>query len=207
MTGTIEGRKIVIGNQMMMMAASIDVSTLEKVANDLRGDGATAIFVAIDGKPAGVLAIADPIKPTTAEAIRALRAEGIRVVMLTGDNKTTAQAVGRKLEIDEVEAEVLPEDKGKVVDFFQIVCTAPVVDQRDVTSSNGDREKRYVISTPIRIGDREWEIEVTLTNRDAMSYRMLLGRQAIGGGVLVDPASSFRQPRLRYKLYPPGRRR
>ena len=115
-TGTIEGRKIVIGNQMMMMAASIDVSTLEKVANDLRGDGATAIFVAIDGKPAGVLAIADPIKPTTAEAIRALRAEGIRVVMLTGDNKTTAQAVGRKLEIDEVEAEVLPEDKGKVVD-------------------------------------------------------------------------------------------
>ena len=82
-----------------------------------------------------------------------------------------------------------------------IVCTAPVVDQRDVTSSNGDREKRYVISTPIRIGDREWLIEVTLTNRDAMSYRMLLGRQAIGGGVLVDPATSFRQPRLRYKLY------
>ena len=88
-----------------------------------------------------------------------------------------------------------------------IVCTAPVVGQRDVTSSNGDRERRYVISTPIRIGEREWEIEVTLTNRDAMSYRMLLGRQAIGGGVLVDPASSFRQPRLRYKLYePPGRR-
>ena len=86
---------------------------------------------------------------------------------------------------------------------IQVVCTAPVVDQRDVTSSNGDREKRYVISTPIRIGDREWEIEVTLTNRDAMSYRMLLGRQAIGGGVLVDPASSFRQPRLRYKLYEP----
>ena len=84
---------------------------------------------------------------------------------------------------------------------IEIVCTAPVVDQRNVTSSNGDREKRYVISTPIRIGDREWQIEVTLTNRDAMSYRMLLGRQAIGDGVLVDPASSFRQPRLRYRLY------
>jgi ribosomal protein S6--L-glutamate ligase len=78
----------------------------------------------------------------------------------------------------------------------EVVCTAPVVDRRDVTSSNGEREKRYVISTPIRIGEREWPIEVTLTNRDAMSYRMLLGRQAIGDGILVDPASSFRQPRL-----------
>jgi len=86
---------------------------------------------------------------------------------------------------------------------IRVECVARVVDQRDVTSSNGDREKRYVISTPIRIGDREWEIEVTLTNRDAMSYRMLLGRQAISGGILVDPASSFRQPRLRYKLYEP----
>ena len=115
-TGVVDGRKIVIGNQMMMRAASIDVSTLERIADDLRGEGATAIFVAMDGKAAGVLAIADPIKPTTAEAIRALRAEGIRVVMLTGDNKTTAQAVARKLDIAEVEAEVLPEDKGKVVE-------------------------------------------------------------------------------------------
>jgi ribosomal protein S6--L-glutamate ligase len=82
-----------------------------------------------------------------------------------------------------------------------VVCSAAVVDQRNVTSSNGERESRYVISTPIRIGDREWPIEITLTNRDAMSYRMLLGRQAIGDGILVDPAASFRQPRLRYKLY------
>jgi ribosomal protein S6--L-glutamate ligase len=87
---------------------------------------------------------------------------------------------------------------------IEIVCVAPVVDRRSVTSSNGDREKRYVISTPIRIGEREWNIEVTLTNRESMSYRMLLGRQAIGGGILVDPASSFRQPRLRYKLYEPA---
>ena len=87
----------------------------------------------------------------------------------------------------------------------EIVCSAPVVDQREIRSSNGEREQRYVIETPIRIGDREWPIEVTLTNRNAMSYRMLLGRQAIGGGVLVDPAASFRQPRLRYKLYRPAR--
>ncbi|MDE3177893.1 MAG: heavy metal translocating P-type ATPase [Pseudomonadota bacterium] len=115
-TGTIEGRRIVIGNAIMMRAAAIDVAPLEKTADDLRRDGASAIFVAFDGEPAGVLAIADPIKPTTAAAIRALRGEGIRIVMLTGDNKTTAEAVGRKLEIDEVEAEVLPELKGKVVE-------------------------------------------------------------------------------------------
>jgi ribosomal protein S6--L-glutamate ligase len=89
----------------------------------------------------------------------------------------------------------------------EIVCAARVIDRRQVTSSNGEREIRYVISTPIKIGDRQWLIEVTLTNRDAMSYRMLLGRQAIGAGILVDPGSSFRQPRLRYKLYQSGVRR
>ena len=100
----------------MMQARAIDVAALEKTAEDLRGEGATAIFVAIDGKPSGVLAIADPIKATTAEAIRALRDAGIRVVMLTGDNRTTAEAVARKLGIADVEAEVLPEDKGKIVE-------------------------------------------------------------------------------------------
>ena len=79
------------------------------------------------------------------------------------------------------------------------------IDRREVRSSNGEREQRYVIETPIRIGDREWPIEVTLANRDMMSYRMLLGRRAIAGDVLVDPASSFLQPKLRYKLYEPAR--
>ncbi len=115
-TGTVEGRRIDIGNRLMMQAGAIDVSALEKTAENLRSAGATAIFVAIDGKPSGVLAIADPIKATTPEAIRALREAGIRVVMLTGDNRTTADAVARKLDIAEVEAEVLPEDKGKVVE-------------------------------------------------------------------------------------------
>ena len=100
----------------MMQAGAIDVSALEKTAEDLRSAGATAIFVAIDGRASGVLAIADPIKATTPEAIQALREAGIRVVMLTGDNRTTAEAVARKLGIAEVEAEVLPEDKGKVVE-------------------------------------------------------------------------------------------
>ena len=115
-SGTVDGRKIVLGNQAAMREAGIDVSTLEGPANDLRNDGATAIFAAVDGKPRGVVAIADPIKPTTAGAVRALRQAGVRVVMLTGDNRATAEAVARKLGITEIEAEVLPEDKGKVVE-------------------------------------------------------------------------------------------
>ena len=115
-TGVIDGRRIDIGNRLMMQAGAINVAALEKTAEDLRGEGATAIFVAIDGKPSGVLAIADPIKPTTADAIRSLRDVGVRVVMLTGDNRTTADAVAQKLGIADVEAEVLPEDKGKIVE-------------------------------------------------------------------------------------------
>ncbi|KAK0340663.1 hypothetical protein LTR94_029589, partial [Friedmanniomyces endolithicus] len=84
-------------------------------ADDLRRDGATAIFVGVDGQVGGIIAIADPIKPTTAEALDALRQEGIRIVMLTGDNRTTAQAIADKLGIDEVEAEVLPDQKSAVV--------------------------------------------------------------------------------------------
>jgi len=115
-SGTIEGRRVVIGNRLLMQADAIDIASLEKAAEDLRGEGATAIFVAIDAKPSGVLAIADPIKATTAATIRRLRDAGIRVVMLTGDNRTTAEAVARKLGIAEVEAEILPEDKGKIVE-------------------------------------------------------------------------------------------
>ncbi len=84
---------------------------------------------------------------------------------------------------------------------IEVECVARLVDRREVRSSNGEREQRYVIETPIRIGDREWPIEVTLANRDTMSYRMLLGRRAIAGDVLVDPSSSFLQPKLRYKIY------
>ena len=115
-TGTVDGRKVVLGNGAMMEAAGIDVATLEGQADELRNDGATAIFAAIDGKACGVIAIADPIKPTTAGAVRSLREAGVRVVMLTGDNRTTAEAVARKLGIAEVEAEILPQDKGKVVE-------------------------------------------------------------------------------------------
>ncbi|MGW9329947.1 heavy metal translocating P-type ATPase [Bosea sp. NPDC055594] len=115
-TGNVEGRALVIGSHRIMGELGIDFSALSAEAETLRGEGGTVIFVAIDGKLAGLLAIADPIKQTTPAAIRALRDAGIRVVMLTGDNRTTAQAVARQLGIDEVEAEVLPEEKSAVVD-------------------------------------------------------------------------------------------
>ncbi len=86
-----------------------------------------------------------------------------------------------------------------------IECTARLIDLRDVRSSNGEIEARYVIETPIRIGDRQWRIEVTLANRDTMSYRMLLGRQAIPRDGLVKPSASFLQPRLSYRTYEQGR--
>ncbi|MDZ4840647.1 MAG: heavy metal translocating P-type ATPase [Hyphomicrobium aestuarii] len=118
-TGSVERRELVIGNQRIMTEAGIETAGLASAADDMRKDGATAIFVAIDGKAAGIIAIADPIKATTPSAIASLQAAGIRVVMLTGDNATTAKAVAAKLGIMDVEAEVLPEDKSKVVERFR----------------------------------------------------------------------------------------
>ena len=114
-TGSVEGHRLVIGNKRIMSELGINTADLDRPADELRGEGATAIYVAVDGQAAGILAIADPIKATTSQAITALKEAGIRVVMLTGDNKTTARAVAQKLGISEVEAEVLPEDKGKIV--------------------------------------------------------------------------------------------
>jgi len=113
--GTAEGKRIVLGNARFLSEQSIDAGSLVSAADELRREGATAIFVGIDGQVAGAIAIADPVKQTTPEALNALRREGIRVVMLTGDNRTTAEAVARRLRIDEVEADVLPDQKSAVV--------------------------------------------------------------------------------------------
>ncbi len=113
--GTVEGKRIVLGNARFLTEQNIDTSSLAAAADELRREGATAIFVGIDGQAGGAIAIADPVKPTTPEALDALRREGIRVVMLTGDNRTTAEAVARRLGIDEVEADVLPDQKSAVV--------------------------------------------------------------------------------------------
>ncbi len=116
---TVEGRRVVIGNARFLQEAGIDVAALKGSAEDLRREGATAIFVGVDGKAAGVIAIADPIKASTSAALAALRADGLRVVMLTGDNRTTAEAIARRLGISEVEAEVLPDQKSEVVTRLQ----------------------------------------------------------------------------------------
>lgn len=113
--GTVEGKRIVLGNVRFLTEQGIDTSSLAAAADALRHEGATAIFVGIDGKAGGAIAIADPVKPTTPGALDALRREGIRVVMLTGDNRTTAEAVARRLGIAEVEADVLPDQKVAVV--------------------------------------------------------------------------------------------
>jgi Cu+-exporting ATPase len=114
-TGTVEGRKIALGNAMLMSELNVTTSNIDAAAEAARQDGATAIYVAVDGRAAGVIAIADPIKPTAKAALQALRGEGLRVVMLTGDNLTTARAVAKLLGIDEIEAGVLPERKSEVV--------------------------------------------------------------------------------------------
>jgi Cu+-exporting ATPase len=114
--GRVSERKIALGNARFLAELGTSVTALEGEAERLRQEGATAIYLAVDGKAAGVIAIADPVKASTPQALQALTADGVRVVMLTGDNKTTAQAVGRRLGIAEVEAEVLPDQKSAVVE-------------------------------------------------------------------------------------------
>jgi Cu+-exporting ATPase len=117
--GRVEGRAVALGNQSLLEELHADAGTLAAKAEALRTDGQTVMFVLVDGKIAGLVAVADPIKETTPEAIRQLHADGIRIVMLTGDSRTTAEAVARKLHIDEVVAEVLPQGKAGVVKRLQ----------------------------------------------------------------------------------------
>jgi Cu+-exporting ATPase len=114
--GTVDGSKLALGNAKFLAELGIDTSVLAAEAERLREDGATAIFLAMNGKPVGIIAIADPVKATTPDALKALAEEDIRVVMLTGDNHTTAQAVARRLGIADVEAEVLPDQKSALVE-------------------------------------------------------------------------------------------
>ena len=115
-TGEVEGRKLTIGNAGFLDASGIGTADLAEGADELRKDGATVIFMGLDGKAAGLLAIADPVKPTALDAIKALQSGGVRVVMLTGDNKTTAEVVARGLGIEDVTAGVLPGNKSAVVE-------------------------------------------------------------------------------------------
>jgi Cu+-exporting ATPase len=117
--GKVDGHAVVLGNTMLMMESGVDAFALHERAEALRAEGATVVFLGIDGKLAGLIAVADPVKDSTPEAIAQLRAAGIRVVMATGDGRTTAEAVGRKLGIEEVRGEVRPADKLAWVEKLQ----------------------------------------------------------------------------------------
>ena len=118
-TGVVEGRTVALGNLKLFEELNIDAGDLPARADALRGDGQTVMLLAIDGKAAGLIGVADPVKASTLEAIRALHEENIQVIMLTGDNRTTAEAVAKKLGIDRIEAEVLPEQKASIVKQLQ----------------------------------------------------------------------------------------
>jgi P-type Cu+ transporter len=147
-TGTVEGRTVAIGNLRHFEALGVDLDTLPGRADELRREGQTVMFVAVDGRPAGLVGVADPIKDTTIEAIRALHEEGVKVVMLTGDNRTTAEAVARSVGIDQVEADVLPDQKAVLVKRLQVrgervamagdgINDAPALAQADVGIAMG----------------------------------------------------------------------
>jgi Cu+-exporting ATPase len=118
-SGTIEGRRVVLGNAGFVRQHGIDPAPLADRAESLRRDGATVVFAGVDGRLAGALAVSDPVRATTPDALNMLRAEGVQVVMLTGDNRTTAQAVAARLGIQDVRAEVLPTEKREVVKRLQ----------------------------------------------------------------------------------------
>jgi Cu+-exporting ATPase len=117
--GSVEGRAVALGNSGLLEELGVKTDELKQRAESLRADGATVLFAAVDGRAAGVLAVADPIKPSTPDAVRELRKEGLRLVMVTGDNRTTAQAIAGKLGLDEVAAEVRPEQKVEVIRRLQ----------------------------------------------------------------------------------------
>jgi Cu+-exporting ATPase len=114
-TGLVDGRRLALGSERYLAELGVEVAALADAAADLRGKGVTAVFLALDGRAAGVFGVADPIKPTTPAAVKALQAAGVRLVMMTGDNRATAQTVAASLGIGEVEADVLPQDKAAVV--------------------------------------------------------------------------------------------
>ncbi|HYO68508.1 MAG TPA: heavy metal translocating P-type ATPase, partial [Archangium sp.] len=147
-TGRVDGAEVALGNVALLESLGVDAEALRPRAEALRREGQTVMYVAVEGRPAGLLGVADPLKATTPEALATLHREGVRVVMLTGDSRTTAEAVARQLGIDEVVAEVLPEGKGDVVKRLQAggrtvamagdgVNDAPALAQADVGIAMG----------------------------------------------------------------------
>jgi P-type Cu+ transporter len=180
-TGQIAGRRIALGNAKLMVDVGVALGEFETKADQLRADGATALYLGIDGKAGGVIAIADPIKPSTRAALDDLRSAGIRIVMLTGDNRTTAQAVARALGIAEIEADVLPQDKNRVVKKLKAdgwivamagdgVNDAPALAEADVGIAMGEGTDVAIQSAGITLlkGDLSGIVRARVLSRATM---------------------------------------
>ena len=180
--GKVEGRTVLLGNLALLEQFNVDPREMMLKAEELRRDGQTVMFVVVDGRPAGILGVADPIKTTTSEAIKQLHGEGMRIVMLTGDSRTTAEAVARKLDIDEVAAEVLPNEKADVVKRFQSegrvvamagdgINDAPALAQADVGIAMGTGTDVAMMSAEVTLvkGDLRGIARARILSRATMS--------------------------------------
>jgi P-type Cu+ transporter len=179
--GEVESRKVLLGNRALLEEFKVDPGALTAKAEELRADGQTVMFVAVDDALAGILGVADPIKTTTPDAIKQLHAEGLRIVMLTGDSRTTAEAVARKLDIDEVAAEVLPDQKVEVVKRFQNagrvvamagdgINDAPALAQADVGIAMGTGTDVAMMSAEVTLvkGDLRGIVRARILSRATM---------------------------------------
>jgi Cu+-exporting ATPase len=179
--GSVDGRTVVLGNRALMTQLGVELGSLAEKAEALRAEGQTVMFVAVEDAPAGLLGVADPVKGSTPEAIRALHREGIRIVMLTGDSRTTAQAVARRLEIDDVIAEVLPDQKVEAVKRLQReghfvamagdgINDAPALAQAEVGIAMGTGTDVAMESAPVTLvkGDLGGIVRARLLSRRTM---------------------------------------
>ncbi len=180
-TGKVEDRKVEVGNRKLLEASGIDPDNVDKIAESLRAEGQTVMFVALDGKVAGLLGITDPIKESTPRAIEQLHREGFHIVMLTGDNRTTAETVGRKLNINDIEAQVSPDQKDKVIKRLQQdgkkvamagdgINDAPALAQADVGIAMGTGTDVAIESAGITLvkGDLEGIVRARFLSRATM---------------------------------------
>ncbi len=179
--GTIDGKKVALGNLKLLEELRVDPGDLGARAEQLRADGQTVMFIAVDGKLVGLLGVADPIKPSTPEAVKNLREDGMRIIMVTGDSRTTAQAVARKLGIEDVEAEVLPDQKHQIVKRLQSeghkvamagdgVNDAPALAQADVGIAMGTGTDMAIQSAEITLvkGDLRGVVRARKLSRAVM---------------------------------------
>jgi Cu+-exporting ATPase len=180
-TGEIGGQRVALGNLTMLADLAIDAGNLVSRAEALRSDGQTVIFVVVGGRVAGLIGVADTIKKNTPEAIRQLHQEGVRIVMVTGDSRTTADAVARKLGLDEVVADVLPDQKVKIVRRFQDqgqvvamagdgVNDAPALAQADVGIAMGPGTDVAIMSAGVTLvrGDLQGIVRARVLSRATM---------------------------------------